>query len=62
MFCAYIGQKRFAIYPRRYNTALIIVAYWRHMASGILGNTDSGDGLVPWRNQTITWTNVDLPC
>ena len=30
------------------------------MASGILVNTDSGNGLVPVWHQAITWTNADL--
>ena len=30
------------------------------MASGIWVNIDSGNGLLPWRHQAITWTNVDL--
>ena len=29
------------------------------MASGIWVNIGSGNGLVAWRHQAITWTNVD---
>ena len=36
------------------------MAVWRHMATDILVSTGSGNGFVAWRNQAITWTNVDL--
>ena len=36
------------------------MAVWRHMATGILVSTGSGNGFVARRNQAITWTNVDL--
>ena len=34
--------------------------YWRHMASEIWVNTDSGNGLVPIQHQAITWTNAEV--
>ena len=37
------------------------MAYIRHIASKILVNTGSGNGLFSWRHQAIIWTSVDLP-
>ena len=38
----------------------IHVVWWRHMATQILVNIGSGNGLLLDGNQAITWTTFDL--
>ena len=40
--------------------AQLNVAQWHHMVTYIWVNIGSGNGLLPWWHQAITWTNVEL--